>query len=66
MKLRIQVTVNGQTSWSEWRDEGSDQKKSTHEQEEWVRVRALHAFRRSLLRLEKVSPGISDEEAERP
>ncbi len=48
MKVRVQVTVNKQTTWAEWKDESSEIPKLTYEQECWVRERAQECLRRSM------------------
>jgi len=51
--LKVQVTVNGVTSWSQWSDEMPRPPVGTPEQQEWVRKRALKCFLRSLERIGK-------------
>ena len=54
MKLRIQVTVNGATSWSEWRSDAIGGPGNDHEIRNWVSERALGCLTRSLNKKSKI------------
>lgn len=47
MKIRVQVTVNGESSWAVWQTDGAAYGPDD-EQVQWVQKRAAGCFKRAL------------------